>query len=145
MKPPLLKNTMTPFPYSVDLHAPIGEARMLMLNHRIRHRPVTQRNKLVGLITDRDIKLVLGPEIGSPDPASVTVEDAYIENCYSVDINCPIHPVLRHLSQHRVGSAVVTSKGRIAGIFTVVDACRAFADHLEKQFPELSPDPPDAA
>lgn len=142
MKEPLLKTYMTPFPYSVDIEAPIGEARLKMLEHKIRHLPVTRDNKLVGVITDRDIKLILGPEIGSPDPTEVTVEDANIEDCYTVDINTRLLPVLRHMSDHHIGSAVVTFNGRIAGIFTMINACRAFAEHLETQFHQGDSDPP---
>lgn len=145
MKEPLLKSIMTPFPYSVDIAAPIGEARMQMLNHRIKHLPVTRNNKLAGVITDRDIKLILGPELGSPNPESVTVEEATIEGCYTVDINTQLLPVLRHMSDHHIGSAVVTFNGRIAGIFTTVDACKAFADHLEAQFHPGDSDPPQVA
>ena len=145
MNEPLLKSLMTPFPYSVDIEAPIGEARMQMMKHHIKHLPVTRDSQLTGVITDRDIKLILGPELGSPDPADVTVEDAFVENCYTVDINTRLLPVLRYMADHHVGSAVVTFNGRIAGIFTFVDACRAFADHLETQFYPGDSDPPAAA
>ncbi len=76
MKEPLFKSVMTPFPYSIELKAPLGEARKLMLEHKVRHLPVTSHHELKGLITDRDIKLLLGPELGSPDPKELTVEDA---------------------------------------------------------------------
>ena len=32
---------MTPFPYSVDMSAAIGQARALMLEHHVHHLPVT--------------------------------------------------------------------------------------------------------
>ena len=32
---------------------------------------------------------------------------------------------------HRIGSAVVTRRGKLAGVFTTNDACGAFADYLE--------------
>ena len=136
---------MTPFPYSVELHAPVGMARLMMLEHGVRHLPVTQNGKLVGVITDRDIKLILGPELGNPDPTTVTVEETYVEHCYTVDINSPLLSVLKHMADHRIGSAVVTSKGRIAGIFTSVDACNAFARHLQAQFHPGEGEPPEAA
>ena len=142
MKEPLLKTYMTPFPYSVDIEAPIGEARLKMLEHKIRHLPVTRDNELVGVITDRDIKLILGPEFDNPNPAEVTVEEASIEDCYTVDIKTQLLPVLKHMSDHHIGSTVVTFNGRIAGIFTMVDACRAFAEHLETQFHPGETDPP---
>jgi CBS domain-containing protein len=85
MRPPQLKNVMTPFPYSVDVEAPVDEAERFMREHKIRHLPVMEKGVLKGVITDRDIKLMLGPDW----------------------------------------------RGKLAGVFTVTDACRAFADYLD--------------
>jgi CBS domain-containing protein len=116
-----------------------------MMEHHVRHLPVTQAHELKGLITDRDIKLLLGPELGSPDPKELTVEDAYIEDCYVVDLEEPLRLVVRHMAEQFIGSAVVTSHGRLAGIFTSLDACLALADHLDRQFHLGDGDPPEAA
>lgn len=144
MRAPNLKSVMTPFPYSVQLDAPIGEARRLMLEHHLHHLPVTAGHELKGIVSDRDIKLLLGPELGSPDPRELTVEDAYVDECYAVDLQTPLVSVLENMAKRHIGAAVITTHGRLAGIFTVTDACRAFAEHLAKQYgPDDSP--PDAA
>jgi acetoin utilization protein AcuB len=54
-----------------------------------------------------------------------------VKDCYVVDIATPLAAVLRHMAAERIGSAVVTRKGKLAGVFTANDACRAFADYLE--------------
>lgn len=131
MNAPELKTHMTPFPYTVDLKAPLGEARKLMLQHSVRHLPVTHDSKICGIVSDRDIKLLLGPEIGYPDPSSLIVEDAYVKDCYLVDIEHPLKSVLKNMAERHIGSAVVTTQGRLAGIFTTQDACRAFAEYLD--------------
>ena len=87
---PRIKSAMTPFPHSIGLQEPIGVARRLMLEHHVHHLPVTDNRKLCGIISDRDIKLLLGPELGSPDPKELTVEDAYVEGGYSVDMETPL-------------------------------------------------------
>ncbi len=132
---------MTPFPYSVDIAAPIGQARKLMLEHHVHHLPVTQGGELKGIVSDRDIKLLLGPELGSPDPQDLTVEDAYVENGYSADLETPLAMVVRTMAEQHIGAAVITRQQRIAGIFTATDACRVLAEFLEERF---NP-PPDAA
>ena len=136
-KEPRVKSVMTPFPYAVDLNAPIGQARKLMLEHHVHHLPVTEGSDLKGIVSDRDIKLLLGPELGSPDPHELTVEDAYIENAYSADLETPLAIVVRTMADQHIGAAVITRQKRIAGIFTATDAARVLAEYLEERF-----DPP---
>lgn len=126
---PRLKNVMTPFPYSVDSEAPIEQAVEFMREHKIRHLPVTTKGALTSLVTDRDIKLVLGPDFAYP--RDLKVRDAMVKDCYIVDLATPLRSVLRHMAEHRIGSALVTRRGKLAGVLTSNDACRAFADFLE--------------
>lgn len=128
---PKLKNVMTPFPYSVDAHAPIEQAIEFMREHKIRHLPVTTKGKLTSLVTDRDIKLVLGPDFAYP--RDLKVRDAMVKDCYIVDLATPLTSVLYHMTEHRIGSVVVTRRGKLAGVFTSNDACRAFAAYLDGQ------------
>jgi len=113
----------------VDAAAPIEKATEFMREHKIRHLPVTTRGALTSLVTDRDIKLVLGPDFAYP--RDLKVRDAMVKDCYIVDITTPLNIVLRHMAEQRIGSAIVTRRGKLAGVFTANDACRAFADYLE--------------
>ena len=131
MRPPKLKNVMTPFPYSVDVDAPVDEAERFMREHKIRHLPVMDKGVLKGVVSDRDIKLMLGPDFAYPNPRELKVGNVMIEDCYVVDLATPLRAVLRHMAEHRLGSALVTRRGKLAGVFTSTDACRAFADYLE--------------
>jgi acetoin utilization protein AcuB len=131
MKPVLIKTVMKPFPYSIQIDAPLLKARKMMLEHRIRHLPVMQGHDLKGIVTDRDLKLLLGPELGSPDPVGLTVEDAYVEHGFSADLETPLAEVLAYMARHHIGAALITSHGRLAGIFTTTDACWHFAEHLQ--------------
>jgi CBS domain-containing protein len=128
---PQLKNVMTPFPYAVDADAPIDEAVEFMRQHKIRHLPVTTKGAIKSVVTDRDIKLVLGPDFAYPDGRELKVRDAMVANCYIVDLGTPLQVVMRHMAEHRLGSAIVTRRGKLAGVFTSNDACRAFAEYLE--------------
>jgi CBS domain-containing protein len=131
---PTVKTVMTPFPHSVDLRATVDHAREFMREHRIHHLPVTENGQLVGLVSDRDIKLVLGPDFAYPPEKSVTVGDVMVRDAYIVDLNTRLDEVLEHMSGHQLGSALVTREGRLAGVFTTTDACRHFADFLREQF-----------
>jgi acetoin utilization protein AcuB len=119
---------MTPFPHSIDVDAPLEDAHKLMREHRFRHVPVMSGGEIVGVLTDRDIKLVLGPDFGSPDERELRVRDAYVERPCVVPASTPVAKVARVMAQHRIGSAIVTKHGKLVGIFTVTDACRALAE-----------------
>jgi acetoin utilization protein AcuB len=132
---PRIKQLMTPFPHAIERTAPVLEARRMMLDHRIRHLPVVYRHDLVGLISDRDIKLMLGPEFDYPNPRDLSVADVMVEAPYVVDLDTALRTVLRHMADAHIGTALVTKSGRLAGIFTATDACRHFAAWLENAFP----------
>jgi len=132
---PLIKSLMTAFPYAIQIDAPLLEARHMMLEHHVHHLPVTAKHALRGIVSDRDIKLLLGPELDYPDPRKLTVEDAYVADAYEVDINTPASIVLLEMARRHIGAALVTGHGRLAGIFTATDACRAFGEYLRERFP----------
>jgi len=130
---PAVKSVMTPFPYAVDLQASLADAQGLMREHHVRHLPVIDEHALVGMLSDRDIKLLLGPDFDYPEPAGLTVADAYQPESYTVDLNTPLDMVLLEMAERHVGSVVVTRKGNLAGIFTATDACREFGLLLQKR------------
>jgi acetoin utilization protein AcuB len=127
---PTVKSVMTAFPYSVEKDSPVSEALEFMRQHKIRHLPVTQSGELLGVVSDRDIKLMLGPDFAYPDAQELKVEEAMVENAYIVDDATPLDKVLNHMAEERIGSAIVTRSGKLVGVFTSSDACRAFAEYL---------------
>lgn len=130
---PRLKTAMTPFPHAIDLDATLQEARSLMAEHEVRHLPVTEHHVPVGLVTDRDLKAVSAS--GGRDPESLRVRDVALSEVYVVDLNEPLDNVLLTMAERHIGSTLVTRAGRLAGVFTCVDACRAFGVYLRERFP----------
>lgn len=130
---PQIKKFMTPFPYSISDAAPLSEAQAFIRSKKIRHLPVTEGGTPVGIISDRDIKLVLGPDFAYPNPEELTVKQVMVREAYAVDLATRVDKVLDHMAQHHIGSALVTRKGKLVGIFTAMDACRAFCVHLRSE------------
>ena len=131
---PTIKTVMTAFPYSVDAGADIPQAQAFLREHRIRHLPVTEHGQLTGILSDRDIKLVLGPDFAYPSPRELKVRDVMVKHPYIVDLETRLDEVLIHMADEQLGSAIVTREGKLAGIFTVTDACRGYAELLREQF-----------
>lgn len=126
---------MTPFPHFVAIDESLLRAKALMVEYEVRHLPVKDGNALVGLVTDRDIKRALDPDLGLPPKEELFVRDVFIPDAYVVDIHEPLDRVLEHMFRYHIGSALVTKAGRLVGIFTTVDACRLFCEHLRSLFP----------
>jgi len=131
---------MTPFPYSIDVDAPLAEAHAFLRERHIRHLPVTAQGRLVGILTDRDIKLALGPDLDSPPERELAVRDVFQPDSYVVDAGEQLEAVAATMAERHVGSALVTRGGKLVGIFTTTDACRALARVLRDQHPERGPD-----
>ena len=126
-----IKSVMTPHPYSIGIHEGIVEARALMLMHNIHHLAVMEGDDLQGLITDRDIDLVLNTNLGSSNSEKITVQDIMFEEPYITDIETPLVTVLDQLAEHHIGTALVTENDRLAGIFSTSDACRELSKRIE--------------
>ena len=138
--PPSLAASMTPFPYSIPLDASLKEAETLMKEHGIRHLPVTENHEVVGIITQRDMIAALARRRARGRSTKLAVSDVYVPEVYLVDLNEPLKNVLKAMAENHIGSAVVTRQGRLAGVFTSVDACRCFAEFIDDVFPDPGDD-----
>jgi len=130
LRAPTLKSVMTPFPSSIDAEAPVREAIEFMREAGFRHLPVTVDGTVQGVVSDRDIQLILGPDFAYPREDEVRVKDAIAGGPHVVDINTRLDSALHYLVEHHIDSVAVTKHGKLVGIFTATDACRAFAEHL---------------
>ena len=128
---PAIKDVMTAFPYSVDAEKPLEDARTMMLEHDVHHLPVTQDGKLFGVITLSDIRLKSDPG-HSGIAKGALVKDYTFADPYHVDLKEPLDNVLIHLSNYHIGSVVVMRGDRLAGMFTLRDACRVYGEYLRE-------------
>lgn len=126
---PHIDKYMTPSPYSIGQEQPLAQAHKLMREHQIRHLPVLHGGKLVGMLSDRDLHLI--ETLRDVDPEQVTVEEAMSEAVYTVPPRAPLDEVVRELADHKYGCAVVEDSGKVVGVFTTIDAMRAFAEILQ--------------
>lgn len=132
---PSMRTVMTPFPYCVEAGDSLLVAIALMARHEVRHLPVKDGDALVGVLTDRDIKRALDPDLGLPPKEELFVQDVSVSDAYTVDSGEPLDGVLEQMADRHMGSVLVTHQGRLAGIFTTTDACRALCGHLRALAP----------
>ncbi len=129
---PTVSDAMTPSPSCITLPATIGDARAMMEEHAIRHLPLaTDEGELIGMVTDRDLRVADGVAGGAND---IALELIGTDPPYVVDADTPLHRVLNDMADERKGSAMVTQDGELVGILTTTDACRYLAEWLRAQF-----------
>ncbi len=136
---------MTPFPYSVDAGEDLRTAHAMMMEHGIRHLPVMREGKLAGIVSQRELEVALAV-IAERDPQGhpelvLPVWGVCHRNPYTVDLERPIAEVADAMANEHLGSVLVTRHGKLAGIITTVDICRAFAE-LVRSHGRAPPDEP---
>ena len=133
---PDMATVMTPFPETIEAAAPLEEAKQRMYAKNIRHLPVTEDDRLVGVLSDRDVKLAIAVHRRKSAELDLTVADACHFEAYTVDCGDRVNEVVEHMAKHRMGSALVTRNGKLVGIFTTTDVCRLCSEVLHRAFPD---------
>jgi adenylylsulfate kinase len=135
--PVQVKAWMSPQPITVPPATPITEARHLMQRERIRHLPIVEHDQLVGIVTDRDIRLNL------PSPATslsmwevnhllakLTVGEVMTKGVVTVGSTRSIEAAETLMIDHRIGALPVLEGGRLVGILTETDLLHALVTAL---------------
>lgn len=125
---PTIQKYMTTSPHTIGEDQPMQLAHRMMREHRVRHLPVLRGAKIVGVVSDRDLHMV--ETLDNVDPREVRVSEAMTQDPYLVSPEAPLDEVVGTMADKKYGSAIVTQHEKVVGIFTTVDACRAFADLL---------------
>jgi acetoin utilization protein AcuB len=132
MLTPPVSRYMTIAPATIAADAGLGEAVAAMRGTRIRHLPVLDGGRLVGLVSDRDLELLSSLRAEAVSPPALTVRDAMTTKIYTVREDAPLVDVVATMAERRLGSAIVTRGDRIVGIFTTVDALLALREQLDR-------------
>jgi acetoin utilization protein AcuB len=132
---PPVAAAMTAFPYHVRVDDPIAEVERLMLEHGIRHVPVQDGGRVIGVISERDLHRFVRPALPERDRERIRARDVLVPDPYVVEMNAPLDEVLAEMARRQIGSAIVVRHQRLAGILSVTDVCRVLAEILRQRFP----------
>jgi acetoin utilization protein AcuB len=119
---------MSPTPHSVGKEQPLAVAHKLMKEHDLRHLPVLEHGKLVGLLSERDLYYL--ETIAGVDPENERVEEGMSQDVYCVSPEAPILERVVEMMTQKYGCAVVVESTKVIGIFTTTDALRLLAECL---------------
>jgi CBS domain-containing protein len=114
-----VRDAMTEDPRSIAASASVVEAARLMREQHIGSLPVTEDERLVGMITDRDITTRVVAESAVPDTTSVG--DVYSRDLISVEPNNELDEALKLMARHQVRRLPVVENGRLVGMVAQAD------------------------
>jgi len=129
-----VRELMTGAPITVSPDTSVFDARRLMLKERIRHLLVTDDRRLVGIITDRDIRLNLPSQARSLSMwevyyllAKLTVGQIMTKSVIIIGPDQDARAAAQLMLEHKVGALPVLDGEVLIGILTETDILRAFA------------------
>jgi acetoin utilization protein AcuB len=129
----LVKNWMSKNVISVDVNDSMHDAMKLMKENKIRMLPVMEEGKLVGIITDRDIKRASASDATTLEIHELTylmirikVMDIMNKKPITVRFDHTLEETAEVLLNNKIsGVPVVGDKGGVVGIITQTDLFRA--------------------
>lgn len=112
---------------SVTPEAPLGEVLRLLNRRGVRHVPVVQDGRLLGIISDRDIKSALALSLG-PGGETIyrTAGQIMTRDPVTIAPMFPVEDAARVMVEKRISALPVVEGGRLAGIVTETDLLRLF-------------------
>jgi acetoin utilization protein AcuB len=129
----LVRALMTGAPITLPPDISIFEARRLMDGERIRHVLVTLGGDLLGIVTDRDIRLNMPSQATSLSVwelnyllAKLTVGEVMTGSVITIGPDQDAHDAAQIMLDHKIGALPVIDDGRLVGVVTETDLLRAF-------------------
>jgi CBS domain-containing protein len=123
-----IQEAMTPNPTTVEPTTTAEEAARIMKSEDVGALPIVERDKLVGMITDRDIAIrVVAEGRGTETP----VGEIASKDVVTVDPQQSLEEAARLMAERRVRRLpVVEEDGRLVGILAQADIAQTGHDSL---------------
>jgi len=118
-----IKDVMTSDPCTIDADKSVAYAAKMMRDEDVGLAPIVQSDKLVGMLTDRDIAVRVVAE--GKDPERVTVREVASKQVVTVDPQQDLEEALRIMAKHQVRRLpVLEEDGRLVGVVAQADVAR---------------------
>jgi len=101
----------------------VESAIQIMQQYSIRHLPVVEDNRLVGLVTESSLRPYL-----SPEKLRLPLREVMIINPITIDPEASIDEAARLIYKYKIGGLPVVSQGKLVGIITITDILEAFIE-----------------
>lgn len=136
----LVREVMTPKPVTIGPQQSIGAALARMRRGNFRRLPVVENGKLVGIVTDRDLRLAMNsPYVlreGWYDTylmEHIEVRSCMTPNPVVASPDCDLVEAVRMMRAQKFGGLPVVDNGVLVGIVTETDLLDCLIRLLERQ------------
>lgn len=132
-----VRQFMTPNVFTVTLNDTIADTMALMREKRINRIPVVEDDRVVGLVTDGDLREI------SPSPATTlsifelnylvaktTIKEVAVKHVITCTPDTKLEDAALLMREHKIGGLPVVEQGKLVGIITETDIFDAFLDIL---------------
>jgi acetoin utilization protein AcuB len=119
-------------PVTVSPQESLRNAWRIIRERRIRHLPVVERGRLVGFVTDRDLRHALPSRAVGLE---INIWEVMARAVVTIRREAPIEEAARLLLKYRIGGLPVVKGETLVGIITKTDLVRALIDRHEKSRP----------
>lgn len=120
-----IKSEMVKYPVVTDINMQIDESLQLMKECDIRHLPVMENSKLMGVVSERDL-------LKAKDH-NYSLSEVVTKNPFIVGEEADLSAVVETMADYKYGSVlIVNSTNELIGIFTTIDALRLLVRFLDK-------------
>jgi len=117
----LVRDIMRSPALAVSPDTALGEAYRLMREKGIRHLPVLDQDRLIGVVTDRDLRLATSTLVPEPFPPGSRVGAVMSRSPVTADPGDPVEDAARRMREGKIGCLPVLENGRVVGIITGID------------------------
>jgi acetoin utilization protein AcuB len=113
----MMRSPVTVIPAS----APLGEAHAIFQARGFRHLPVVDQGRLVGVLTDRDLRFAMSTLCPTPRTAGDPVSLAMSSPVLTADPLDPVEDAARIMRERKIGCLPVVDGTELVGILTGMD------------------------
>ena len=117
----LIREVMKPNPVTINPETKLSDAYRILQEKGIRHLPVVEGGKLVGLVTDRDLRLATSKLAKQPFEPNAKIKDVMSSPVETTHPAEPIEIATQRMREFKIGCLPVLDNFSLVGIVTVAD------------------------
>lgn len=117
----LVRDVMRSPAVTIPLTTTLQDAYRTMREKGIRHLPIVDGQQLVGVVTDRDLRLATSTLAPTPFPPESAVSTVMSRSPLTVAAWDPVEDAARTMRERKIGCLPVLEDGRVIGIITGLD------------------------